>query len=266
MDTNINIQFTSDIHLEYYNDNINYKTWLEPCAPYLAILGDLGYPSMNNFKKFFDQVSKLYKKVLYVSGNHCYYQCKNRQIQTLEDVDINIKAICDSYSNVYFLDNKEHFITDDIVILGTTLWSYIPAHKEEVLRYYINDYVYIYTTIDNVMMKITPTNTINAHIDNVIWLSKKLEEYKDKKIIILSHHLPSFKLIHKDYEGNEMNSAFATDLDYLMIKYDNIKYWLCGHTHKNVYAKINQCECMTNPSGYKSDHNMEYNKKKVITL
>ncbi|QKF94538.1 metallophosphoesterase [Fadolivirus algeromassiliense] len=266
MDNKINIQFTSDNHLEFYDDNIDYKTWLTPCAPYLAVLGDLGYPSMTNFRKFFEQVSQVYEKVFYVSGNHEYYICKNRQLQTLEQVDKEIQEICDSFLNVYYLNNKEHHLTDNIVILGTTLWSFIPANKKELMRYQINDYVYIYTTIDNIVAKITPSNTTNAHVKNVIWLSRKIEEYKDKQIIILSHHLPSFQLIHKDYQGNDMNCAFASDLDYLMNRHKHIKYWLCGHTHRNVYSKINECQCMTNPSGYKSDNNKEYDKQKVITL
>lgn len=267
MDNSINIQFTSDLHLEYYDNNIDCKMWLNPSAPYLAILGDLGYHYHPNFRKFLGQVSKLYDKVFYVNGNHEYFVCKYRTLVNLEQVDKEIGAICDEFDNIYYLNNKEYFLTDEIVLLGTTLWSFIPNGKTELVRYYFNDYIYVYTTIDNgLIFNIKDTNSTSAYLNNVKWLSEKLELYKDKKIIVMSHYLPSYGMIDKSYQSKFMNHAFASELDYLMIKYDNIKYWLCGHTHKNKEIKINECSCITNPRGYKKNENRGYNKEKFISI
>jgi hypothetical protein len=60
------IQVTSDLHLEMYHNTINYTKWLTPSAPYLAIVGDLGYPSNPNFKEFLHQTSKVYDQVFFV--------------------------------------------------------------------------------------------------------------------------------------------------------------------------------------------------------
>lgn len=258
------MQLISDIHLEFYKD-INILDFVSPCAPYLAICGDLGYPHLDNFKEFITQASKLYTKVFYVSGNHEYYTCKNDSLPTIEEIDNQIETICNSLGNVYYLNDKEHLLTNDIVILGTTLWTDIPEDKQMRIQQIVNDYRYIYTTEDDCKCTITSEFTTALHNDHVKWLTKKLEEHKDKKVIILTHHLPSFEMISEMYKGSDMNYAFASDLDYLIEKYDGIKFWLCGHTHSNMEVKINNCICITNPLGYKNE-NKHYNKERFIHI
>ena len=263
------IQFTSDLHLEFYKEDMDIKTWLIPSAPYLAILGDLGYPYHKNFMEFLSQVSKIYKKVFFVPGNHEYYQYDVQKAQTIEEINLKIKKICSSFDNVFMLNNNE-YILDNYIILGTTLWSKIPEEYEEMIKYNINDYNDIYYNLNNEKRLIT-TQFINAeYIKNLNWLENTIEKYKDKKkIIIMTHHLPSLKLIHKKYDSCPVNCAFASDLDYLIEKYVNIKYWLCGHTHSHVKATINNCLCIANPFGYNEKNEVEnkaYDKQKIIIL
>lgn len=88
------------------------------------------------------------------------------------------------------------------------------------------------------------------HQQSVKWLLNKLNEInKNEKILILTHHIPSYSLIDSKYEKYD-NSAYASDLDYIMEKYPNIVGWLFGHTHTTVDEKIHSTSCQCNPRGY----------------
>ncbi len=259
------IQYISDCHLEFYGDDIDVENFVTPCAPYLAIIGDLGYPGEKNFYNFLLQCSKLYEKVFYVSGNHEYYTCKNMDLPTMDELETTIDNICKSIPNVYRLNNSEYSLSDDVVIFGMTLWSYISESKKSIVKNSISDYKYIFCRESHYKTNITTTMTTKLHNESLVWLDEKLQANQNKQVIILTHHLPSFKMIDAKYKNSPANDAFASDLDYIMEENDNIKYWLCGHTHSSVTVKINNCECLTNPCGYNGE-NVEYSKEKYICL
>ena len=63
------------------------------------------------------------------------------------------------------------------------------------------------------------------------------------------HHLPSFTLIDEEYKKyNDLNTGFASNLDYLICK--PINYLIYGHTHKPRNTVINNVKLICNPHGY----------------
>ena len=256
----IRIQYTSDIHLEFLKNEPNLEDFVIPSAPYLAILGDLGYPGSKNYLTFLEKASQQYQKVFVIAGNHEFYS-----ESSMTDIMSNIESICSNLSNVFFLNNSEHLLEPDLVLLGTTLWSKIDDDRSELVQIYINDYKYIHKKVDDRMVPITPNDINEIHTQSVKWLEDSLEKHKDKRIVILSHHLPSYKLVHKNYQYHPMNCAFATDLEYLILKYSSIKYWLCGHTHKSMKEVVNKCTMSVNPFGYKGE-NSDYDPRKSLYI
>ncbi|AYV78749.1 MAG: metallophosphatase, partial [Edafosvirus sp.] len=128
----------------------------------------------------------------------------------------------------------------------------------------INDFRQIYIKNQSEQIRrITPRNTNILHEKNVKWLNETIDKFKDKKLIIMTHHVPSLKLINEKYIDDPINCCFVTDLEYLMK--DNVYYWLSGHTHTSAKEKINNCTCIINPKGY-YDENPEYNTSYVIQL
>lgn len=261
----IKIQYISDIHLEFHKKEIkNISKILTPSAPYLAILGDVGYPRHDKYQKFFQLVNKYFEKIFYVAGNHEYYTHK-KSIQTVDEINQEIKKTCDQFPNIYFLNNSCHELNNEYVLLGTTLWS--DTSNNPNVEYCINDYnnIYVSDKKKDEVINVTTKDTTQFFKENVEWLTKFIDLIKgDKKIIILSHHLPSYQLIAPQYIGSAINSAFASNLDYVMEQNDNIKYWLCGHTHSNMNAKINNCWCLVNPCGYPGEN--KYQKDATIEL
>jgi len=59
----------------------------------------------------------------------------------------------------------------------------------------------------------------------------------NKNLIVMTHYLPTYKLILEQFQNNRNIDRFATNLDYLIKP--PVKYWLCGHTHCRYETKIN---------------------------
>ena len=66
------IQVYSDLHLEFNGARAALPP-IKPCAPVVALLGDIGIPSMPSYEEFILEMSDMFKQVLVVSGNHEYY-------------------------------------------------------------------------------------------------------------------------------------------------------------------------------------------------
>ena len=74
------IQVMSDLHLEYKlcgpgNTTVaGYNAFdCEPCAAVLALLGDIGLASHNGLLVYLRRQLLKYEKILYVMGNHEFY-------------------------------------------------------------------------------------------------------------------------------------------------------------------------------------------------
>ncbi len=203
------LQYISDIHLEKHSS----FPLIKPKSNYLALLGDIGHPRKSLYNDFLKYCSINWNKVFLISGNHEHY---GSGMST--DTDIN--NIVFKYNNVYYLNNST-FILDNYLILGTTLW-YKPLGNERNFK-----------EIDK------------KHDNSLTFLRNNLNS--SKNIIVLSHYLPSYKLIVPKYHTafyKPLQYRYATDLEY-MIK-PPIKAWLCGHSHSQINMNINRVYCGIN--------------------
>lgn len=71
------------------------------------------------------------------------------------------------------------------------------------------------------------------------------------KVVILTHHLPSFQSLGGDYKSG-CRLAYATNLESLMYKY-NISIWVHGHHHEKVNYKNGQTLILSNPMGHSEE-------------
>jgi predicted phosphodiesterase len=258
------IQYLSDIHLEFFDsDHVDYNYFFVKSAEHLVLAGDIGYPTDNNYKNFIKDCSQLFNKVFIIAGNHEYYINK-----PMSEVNNLISIICSEYNNVFFLNNTEYKLTDNIVILGTVLWSKINNLDKKYVELYVNDYKKIKDENNNL---ITAQYINNLYNQNFEWLRTKVEEHQknNNKIIIITHHSPSYKSISPKYKNYQGNSAFANNLDNFIINNQGVKYWLFGHTHSHVTLNIKETMCLANPAGYIEDsgfENKEYKSNATIEI
>jgi predicted phosphodiesterase len=261
----------SDLHLEFYK-NININDFFDVSQINeqisLILAGDIGYPYHHNYQVFIQECSKIFKNVIIITGNHEYY-CGF----PISVVDDKIRDIVKKFNNVYFLQKNE-LIIDNIVILGCTLWTYIPDNNSNIVSRSINDYrKIIYLENGNEYQYDVEYNN-NLNKDHIQWIFNNIEKYNDKKIIVITHHLPSWNMIHPKYLSNKSDSpinwAFANNLDELILKGDNLYYWICGHSHSTMFKRIGKCDIFLNPMGYplnsNKKENEEYNNNFIFEL
>lgn len=250
------IQLISDIHLEF-DDTYKLKHIVMPKSPNLAICGDLGIPYLPTYAQFIDDVSKLFERVFIVLGNHEFYQWKKSgEKLTIEQTYTLVENIVKPYENVYLLNNSA-IEFEDFVVIGSTLWSNIPKSKFSSAVQGMNDFKNIYKTP---RLKISPMDFNTLHDESVNKLEALLTQHKEKKTIVLTHYLPSFKITDATpFKDSKLNCCFASDLDRLM--HDNIVAWLAGHTHCSVQVE----KYHVNPMGYDGE-NINYNNSYVIKL
>lgn len=221
------IRIISDLHLEYndFPKLLNEFLKLEP-VDVLVLAGDIvDFPNIELFKTFIETGCKEYKYVIYVLGNHEYYE-NNDDIDNVISV---FRVLC-SELGVKLLENETLEI-NGITFLGTTLWS--PVEREfykDIKRNWILErnrmaVEYIYET---------PAD------------------------IIITHHMPDSRFIPEKYRGmSELNSAYTNDgIDFSGLAERGTRYWIFGHTHtpiKNVTHKGITFIC--NPLGYQHENN-----------
>ena len=228
------IQYISDIHLEVWKKEpkINIK------CDILCICGDIGDPYSKIYKKFMKDISKKFKKVFIIFGNHEFYNQKEEMYNVIEYVKNMINE--EKLDNVTFLNNScEEY--EGFLFVGSILWSKINDSK-----YLVNDF--------NMINDMSISKYNNMYKENFIYIDKILEENKDKKVIILTHHMPSYDFIDDIYKVGDnkyYNQCFASDCSELFR--DNVKLWIYGHTHKSRVSYIKKIKFVCNPLGYPSE-------------
>lgn len=252
----IDIYLVSDTHLEfYYNlqlyDSIKIENFIElpeinnNKKNILCLCGDIGNPELKTYKDFIKYYSKFFNQTIIIAGNHEFYKFQTYKLDYESRIQ-KIRDIVSDINNVKFL-YQDSFKYEEIVFIGVVLWSDLGNDLE------ILDTVLCFDKINFKNNKlISFYDYQQLHIDDKEKLIMKLEENKDKNIIVLSHHLPSFQLINEKYKNDKNNIFFATDLEYLFYTY-NIEYWFCGHTHYKTNKKINNTEIIIHPFGYPNE-------------
>lgn len=255
-ETPMKLQYISDLHLERRNPKAPeqmfqryFEMILEPSAPYLAAVGDLGYPRHPSYRYFLRWCSTRFQKIFVVAGNHEFYAGGS----SIEQVLKQIGEICQEFPNVIFLEKQSYFLEpEQITICGSTLWS--PSVDPRM-----NDWNYIYTESGK---KLDIASVGKLHLDSVKWLESTLADIKGK-VIVLTHHLPSFQLLNKKYLSMD-NSGFVSDLEYLLS--EKILAWICGHSHNSIEIKIGSTQLAINCLGYEFEVVEDFSSSKVLEI
>ncbi len=272
------IQYISDIHLELYTNksNLLFKNILKPIAPYLALCGDIGYPGAPLYESFLEYCSNNFKQVFYVAGNHEFYNdtksikfLKNKLFiskeldedslrrlstqfsrETPEIRNKKIQEVCSKFKNIHFLDKDIIKISGkNIIIVGCTLWSKLDMNPFILSKF--NDFHRICEDKDKLLEPTTYNNWNKNHIEFLNTTLRNLQdENPEIKIVVLTHHCPTYDLIIDKYlSSDSMNSFFANKgLENLFGK--NVKAWICGHTHGCKTVIVNGTILTTNTLGY----------------
>ncbi len=230
----LKIHLLSDLHLEFGNKKPKYLSKISTEVDVLVLAGDVGSFSntenISDYKKHIGYCASLFKHVIVIAGNHEYYG------NTLPTVEGYIRNIILDFSNVHFLQ-RQSIVIDGVRFIGCTLWS-----EPTIDKHLISDFTKIKYMSIPVYKQLYNTD--------LKYLTKELLQLPDpdvKTTVVITHHLPSYQLVHQRYIDDPANCFFASNVEHLM---KNVDYWLCGHTHTGIYKEINGCKCYINPYGY----------------
>lgn len=226
------IYYASDLHIEFYEDEKEIKMFFPPHPEDILVLaGDIGNPEQESFDRFIAYCCRSFKHVVYTTGNHEYYN----ENKTMEEVDDMIRDMGDKYRNLHIL--LDTCITlEGINFVGGTLFTYFPEGKYNEAKDVMRDYQFM-----------SPQDTINRHKKTVEFLDNITgkDNCGQNMFVVVTHHLPSYTGISREYKNDPYNYLFANHLDALLRR-DNILAWICGHTHsQNIVGKLH-----INPFGY----------------
>jgi predicted phosphodiesterase len=229
------LQIMSDLHNEFWKEIPAIET--APGVDCILFAGDVDNRP-DELGKFMTSIPDIPK--IMVAGNHEFYGGDiNHRLG-----DIASKFTGDTPSTI-LLENSEA-VLGDVVVLGTTLWTDLAkGTRARDVRRMMNDY----ECVTNGKRKLHTDATMALHKDALTFLEEALNHYHDKKIVILTHHAPSFLSNHSRYAGSEINSAFASNLEWLIEKYSPA-LWIHGHTHDSCDYVIGTTRVLCNPRGY----------------
>lgn len=266
------IQYASDLHLEFYQKT-PFQPMLTPAAPTLVLAGDIGRPDKRSYKDFLQYCSRNWTDVVVVAGNHEFYNSRNyKQWRYMPPTDIHdvgtrlaaCNTIAAGFPNVHFLDRRRVDI-GGMAFLGATLWTDVTGHELAAMS--MNDYSMI-TPGGTAML--SPTDVTGWHRRDRAWLDSELRACEETQTpaVVVTHHLPTYRLIHQRYRGSELNPCFATECKELLR--DPVKAWFAGHTHAASSVKIptltGLIKACVNPCGYPGEQQTGYKRDAVVEV
>jgi hypothetical protein len=261
------LQYVSDIHLEFHDKHnagrLQPDIFVKPGgSEYLALIGDIGYPEKAALPVFLEWCSKNWKEVFWIPGNHEYYTHGLKEILTYTQKNELMEQIGGRWPNVHFL-NRKTFDIGTVRLAGCCLWSNIPEEKDHEILSQMNDSRNIYAESGR---NAVPRDIRGWFQRDCTWISEQIQLAKEeqKELIILTHYLPSFRMIHPKYEGHPLNYGFASNLEHMI--QSPVRAWLCGHSHSSVDCIINGAFCSLNPHGYPNENQGQINRCKVFKL
>ena len=240
----MNIQVASDLHLDQLikkKSEKEIKDLIIPNSEILILAGDVCHiEDINSFSFFFEYLNNNFSYIIYIPGNHEFY---NKKLFNIDFLNKSIINFLSSYRNFIYLYNKSVLI-EDILFTGSCLWCN-PS---------INPPFWFHIDLNK-------DDISNMYKESIDYLNK-VSDLKYEKHVIITHYPPlnlkdnnlkkekSFKDDYYEYYNNKD----------IVLNYPP-KYWIFGHTHKNFNKTINN---ITYISNQRKDKN--YKSSFIISL
>lgn len=168
-------------------------------------------------------------KIQYMSDLHMEMTENMRYIKTIEFVakgDVLVLA-GDSF---YLRDtNAPHL----------RFWKWASENFQQVLLVPGNHEFY----------RFTPEDFNLEHEKCLRFLQQAVKASEAEHIVVVSHHLPTFKVLAQHHMGSKLNGAFATELGKFIAD-SRIDVWIYGHSHTNIDKTIGNTKITSNQLGY----------------
>jgi len=210
----------------------------------------------DRYRRFINEELVKYRHVIYIAGNHEHYN------NSYEDTFARLRR--EMPANVHFLE-AESIAIDDVHFFAGTFWTDMNK-RDPITMQVVKQGMADFTVIkhgDSIKVdtmygdayytnKFTPSFAAGVFHDTMGKLKDFLDEHKDDKVVVVSHHAPSPLSINEKYKDDfHMNFGYHSNLTEFIMDHPQIKVWVHGHMHDPVDYMIDGTRILSNPRGYK---------------
>lgn len=243
------LRVMSDLHL-------NFSKFEVPVSPedtdtVLILAGDVCEIAhgKESYREFFQDVTDRFKLVLYVFGNHEYYDTS--YIRAYDQ----FMRECGHLDRLKVLD-MDTLDLEGVRFIGATLWSDFNNANPLVMqdaRSFMSDYslIRVGNHAEPYKRRLEPLDTLKEHQVMKPWIFEQVIQARldGLKPVVITHHHPSFESVPEKFKANGLNGCYCSDL--VDDVFDNgPDLWVCGHIHEKVDYLINKTRVLCNPRGY----------------
>ena len=197
-------------------------------------------------------VSKMFYHVICVLGNH------DRWEGCIGGLEASFKkGLLDlGIMNVTVLENDCWEDTStNILFVGATLWTDMDKMSPLKMLAARNcmgpDFKYVRTAG---YKHFRAEDWCSEHTKAVKYMDLVAKNNSDKKVVVVTHHAPSYSSVHHKWQGQDSNCYYASSLEWLMQDRENITHWVHGHTHDSFNYFVDKCNVLCNPYGYRGEN------------
>ena len=253
------LRIISDIHCDI---NGFKNTTFDFGDDFVICCGDV---SCDRFSTEF-WINRNLRQGIVIAGNHLGYHPVTQDNN--DSFNLSITYLKNKFKNkIYSLENQRLTI-NDVIFVGCTLFTDFKLYNRksecELIAYKsLNDYRYVKLFKSGNLVKIQPADQIRMHNKSKKYIENVCKENPDKKIVVVTHHAPSSKSIPEEYKADDLSAAFASNLEEIIAKYDNLKLWCHGHIHNNTDYNLYGTRIVANPLGYPGE-NPKFDRNGII--
>jgi Icc-related predicted phosphoesterase len=255
------LQYCSDLHLEFAQNQAYLDQHpIDAVGDILMLAGDitrLNYYQTRNFdKEFFRTLSRQFRYVLWIPGNHEFYRSEDAQL-------LDKPLWVELHKNVYLLNNVVTVI-EGVRFVLTTLWTHLDKVNERIIDRRMADF----SLIQYAGQTLTPAIYVNRlHQPALNFLRVELIKPFAGPTVVVTHHMPSLHCVHPKHEGSVLQQGFVNDLDTLILE-TQPEVWIYGHSHGNrPPIQLGKTRLLTNMLGYCGyDEHHDYRNPAVVEI
>lgn len=243
------IKVMSDLHLNW--SQLEIPRGEHDSETILVLAGDICEVTVGKatYKEFFETVEEQFKLVLYVFGNHEYYDTSyiRAEAQLLREIG--------HIDKIKILD-MDTIDVDDCRFIGCTLWTDMDKENPTTMldaQSFMSDYNLIRMGNHETPYhrRLTPIDTVKEHKIMRQWVIEQCIQARldGKKPVVITHHHPSFESVPERFKTDGLNGAYCSDMvDEVWENGPDL--WFCGHIHDHIDYMINKTRVVCNPRGY----------------
>lgn len=261
------IDIVSDLHVSHYP---TYRDVVED------IFKDVGYPSdvlviagdidsrILLVKKTLSYIESLgvAKHILYVPGNNEMYLSEEDlcSYKKYEDVIENVNSLSD---RITALDGTTIEI-GGLVFGGATMWydgSYLRGHGHSLFELGYGDKI-----LHKMNKSQDKYRKLSDRIENIfLWQKERLDKIKSDVDVMISHicPVPKDRYMSYTFQGAPSNAFFAFD-GRAVLKEEDIKLWIFGHSHDPLDDVYENTRLICNPYGYPEESKNFCGLKRIV--